>query len=123
MKMCPHSPFAMQEKPTVRQTTASAIMNISPPIVGVPVLLMCHVGPSSRIDCPALILRRYGTKTAPAALDMQNPTTSAKISFQVILFPRAFPLLLCQVRFARSARWSATISRSSMWIFSWPMIW
>ena len=37
-----------------------AIMNISPPIMGVPALLLCHVGPTSRMDCPAFSARSTG---------------------------------------------------------------
>ena len=36
----------------------TAAMNINPPMVGVPDLFMCHLGPSSRMACPALMRRR-----------------------------------------------------------------
>ena len=36
-------------------------MNITPPMVGVPALEACHLGPISRMDCPA------GTGVRPAA--------------------------------------------------------
>ena len=58
----------MGSKPTVRHTTAMAAMNISPPMVGVPDLDMCQRGPSSRMACPAFILRRNGTRKGPMPL-------------------------------------------------------
>ena len=40
-------------------------MNISPPIMGVPALLLCQVGPISRMDCPAFSARSTGSSRYP----------------------------------------------------------
>ena len=36
-------------------------INISPPIMGVPALVLCQVGPISRMDCPAFSARSTGS--------------------------------------------------------------
>ncbi len=55
----------MAGMPTVKQMITQAPMNMSPPIVGVPSLDMCHVGPSRLMLCPALMLRSHGTRKNP----------------------------------------------------------
>src|SRR5699024_7802670 len=46
--------------------TAAPRMNMSPPMVGVPCLDICQVGPISLMDCPAFIRRRKGIRAFPA---------------------------------------------------------
>ncbi|MCI6488352.1 MAG: hypothetical protein MSA25_09940 [Clostridiales bacterium] len=53
-------PFIMLGKPMVRQTKVTPRMNITPPMVGVPLLAICQVGPSFLISCPAFCLRSQG---------------------------------------------------------------
>ena len=76
----------MLRQPTVRQTIVVARMNINPPIVGVPALRWCQVGPSSRMLCPALIFRRNGTSHAPMSAARTKARMKDKISVQVICF-------------------------------------
>ena len=52
-------------------------MNMSPPMVGVPCLDMCQVGPSSLMDWPAFIRRSTGIKIFPAMADTTKDTSAA----------------------------------------------
>ena len=56
------------------------MMNISPPIVGVPCLVMCQVGPISLMLCPALSFTSSGIKSFPATAVMAKQITQAKIT-------------------------------------------
>ena len=58
-------------------TTTTAAMNIRPPMVGVPCLDMCQVGPSSLMDCPAFHRRKAGTRNFPKMALMAKPSTTA----------------------------------------------
>ena len=51
-------PWAMSRQPKASTDTAAAAMNMIPPMVGVPALVACHLGPSSRMACPAFRRRR-----------------------------------------------------------------
>ena len=42
-----------------------AMMNMSPPMVGVPCLAICQVGPSSLMDWPAFSRLRAGMRILP----------------------------------------------------------
>ena len=108
----------MPGKPQMTMETKMPAMNISPPIVGVPAFPECHVGPSSRILCPALSARSLGISTLPVA------AATAKLKMQAITIFMFFdhsPIysasFLCS--FAKQAR---TTSRSSSGYFVVPMI-
>ena len=95
-------------------------MNISPPMVGVPALVLCHLGPTSRISWPAFSRRRAGRITLqPKSPVAAKLTTHAKIiSMAVLPLARARQALsFC------SAIYAATTSRSSKCRFSRPTIW
>ena len=62
--------------------TAMARMNINPPMVGVPCLDMCQVGPSSRMDCPAFSRRSTGIRICPAIT--ATPKATIKLRIYVI---------------------------------------
>ena len=53
------SPFTMYRMPNTRHIRL-APMNTRPPMVGVPALVACQLGPTSRISCPAFSRRRAG---------------------------------------------------------------
>ena len=59
-KICTQFPFTSEGRPMVRHTNVTARMNMTPPMVGVPVFAMCQVGPFSFISCPAFCLRSHG---------------------------------------------------------------
>lgn len=58
-------PRWISSQPAVTMATPIPRINISPPMVGVPCLDMCQVGPSSRMLCPAFHLRSRGSKICP----------------------------------------------------------
>ena len=63
------------------QTNAEArppMMNIRPPIVGVPCLFLCQLGPTSRIVWPNLILCRNGTMNLPSRPVISAAATTAR---------------------------------------------
>ena len=64
------------------------MMNITPPMVGVPALVACHLGPTSRISCPAFSRRRAGRIT----FHPSSPVT-AKLSTHAKIISMAVSLL------------------------------
>ena len=79
----------MPFQPQTRIDTRMPRMNISPPIVGVPDLPACQVGPSSRMLCPALSLRSSESRKRPVTSVMRKLTMQAAISFIAYSFRRA----------------------------------
>ena len=51
------------------------MMNISPPMVGVPCFDMCQVGPISLMDCPAFMRRSRGMSPFPPRAAAAKATT------------------------------------------------
>ena len=80
-------------------TMATAAINISPPMVGVPCLDMCQVGPSSLMAWPAFHRRRAGTKYLPSTALMTKPRITAA---RVLIRMESIPLHLrvFQLRFS-----------------------
>ena len=76
----------MSFQPNATVQISEARMNIIPPIVGVPALLLCHFGPISRMDCPALRARSIGMAILPKSTVRTNAQTAAsKISMRLLL--------------------------------------
>ena len=48
------------------------IMKLMPPMVGVPLFLLCQEGPICNIDCPNFNLRNIGISTAVRRADIRN---------------------------------------------------
>ena len=62
------------------------MMNISPPIVGVPSLYLCQVGPISLMVCPYLIFLSHGIIQYPRIVVTVMPTnTAAKIDVRSMI--------------------------------------
>ena len=89
------------------------MMNISPPMVGVPCFVMCHVGPISLMDWPAFSFTSAGISSLPAMAVMTKlTTTGSTISINPII-ACSFPPRTVRRLFYRF-RYSATMTRSSM---------
>ena len=58
-------------------TAPMATMNISPPMVGVPALELCQVGPSCRISCPAFSFRSSASTNLPRIMVSTQPASNA----------------------------------------------
>ena len=69
--------------------TPAPRMNMMPPMVGVPALDLCHVGPSSRISWPAFRLRSSGMRNLPMS-SVSTKLTAAAIKESVI-YPSPSP--------------------------------
>ena len=54
-------PFSHKNAMQMTAATELPMMNMMPPMVGVPCLFLCQLGPTSRIVWPNLILCRNGT--------------------------------------------------------------
>src|SRR5574344_2054621 len=83
------SPFTMPSQPRITTVMPMPMMNMSPPMVGVPCLVMCQVGPISLMLCPALSLISSGISSLPATAVMTKQITQDKMTGRIILF---FPL-------------------------------
>ena len=77
------SPFCRSSHPAVSTAIPMPRMNISPPMVGVPCLERCQVGPSSRMDWPAFSRRSTGIRICPAMA--VTPNATIKLRMYVIL--------------------------------------
>ena len=58
------SPSFIYPMPNTRHRRL-APMKVRPPMVGVPALVACQLGPTSRISCPAFSRRSMGIKIQP----------------------------------------------------------
>ena len=69
----------MLRQPAATTQRIAAAMNMMPPIVGVPALELCQLGPISRMDCPALRARSVGMSSLPKTSESTNvqSTTTA----------------------------------------------
>ena len=69
------------------RTTRSAVgtMNMMPPMVGVPDLTWCHLGPISRMDWPAFRAWRAGIRKRP------RMAVRAKLTSSVTMIPMDIP--------------------------------
>ena len=70
----------MPFQPKATTVMPMPMMNISPPMVGVPCLVMCQVGPTSLMLWPALSLISSGISSLPATAVMAKHSTQAKIT-------------------------------------------
>ena len=68
-------------------------MNMIPPMVGVPSLLLCQLGPISLMDWPAWSARRAGMSTHPTAAEMPNAANAAN-SIRMVFPPTLFSLVI-----------------------------
>ena len=82
------SPRAASARFRTRAVTTVAAMNMMPPMVGVPCLDMCQVGPSSLMDWPAFSRRSMGMRNLPRTALMAKPRiTAARIFIDVGSIP------------------------------------
>ena len=72
------SPLFMPRHPKGMMSSSPA-MKMRPPMVGVPDLLLCQVGPISRMDCPALRARRAGIKSFPTSRAAASAQKAARM--------------------------------------------
>ena len=92
-----------------------AAMKISPPMVGVPLLLRCFCGPSARMDCPTLSRISSGSRKWPITTVSEVPAakhSNNSMPVDMGLSPIGYYLL----SLARNTRRAA--SRSSKWSLS-----
>ena len=97
-----------------------AIMNIMPPIVGVPSFAECACGPSARSTCPYLSRRSMGMNRGEMSMTAAAAVMKAKIIFCIIRTSYIFSLhgtetarcaKLCRIRnYLRPQRISSRIS-------------
>ena len=72
------------QTPKSRQSTSVPIravrMKTRPPMAGVPALELCHLGPTSRMVCPAFSARSQGMMKRPASSAIRKQGTMATIA-------------------------------------------
>ena len=86
--MWDRSPASIPGQPTARIATAMPMMNMRPPMVGVPALVACHLGPTSRISWPAFSRRRAGKITfQPSSPVTAKLSTHAMIISMTVTLP------------------------------------
>ena len=81
-------PAKISSRPATSAAAAMAMINMTPPMVGVPCLAMCQVGPSERMDCPAFSRRSRGMRICPTMA--ATPKAMIKLRMNVILEPSRF---------------------------------
>ena len=62
------------------------IMNIMPPIVGMPCFFLCHLGPISRIVCPYLSFLNIGITIFPESAVATNAISAAATGIMPSIF-------------------------------------
>ena len=67
------------------------MMNIRPPMVGVPCLAMCQAGPISLMDWPAFSRTSAGISSLPAMAVMRKLTAAGSTSSMIPIMLRSFP--------------------------------
>ena len=97
-------PWAMSRQPKASTAAAAATMNMIPPMVGVPSLFLCQLGPISLMDCPACSARRMGMSTHPTSTEITKAVSAAS-SIRTIAFSSALSFVFSPLSeaFSRSA--------------------
>ena len=95
----PKRPAIKSGQPSAATATAAAMMNISPPMVGVPCLFLCQLGPTSRMVWPNFSLCRKGIIHFPKAAVMAKAITETNKYSMVLI--TSYPLSLCFLSFGR----------------------
>ena len=75
----------------MKATTPEPMMNIMPPMVGVPAFPACQEGPSFRISCPAWSLRSSAMTNFPSTRVSTKLSPQASSSVTIIVFPLPRP--------------------------------
>ena len=77
--------------PSTRMVMPMPMMNIRPPMVGVPCLVMCHEGPISLMACPAFSRRSAGISSLPTTAVMAKHTTAGSTISIIPITACSFP--------------------------------
>ena len=85
-----HSPLRKPLQPK-GMISSRAAMKMMPPMVGVPDLALCQVGPTSRMDCPAFRARSTGMSSLPTSTDSAKAQTAASRMRSISRFSMAGP--------------------------------
>ena len=71
------SPASICCQPQAKVTMPLPRIKAMPPMVGVPALELCQVGPSCRISCPAFSFRSSASTNLPRIMVSTQPASNA----------------------------------------------